>query len=195
MNWKRGLAILGVIAGAALLAFPLRGAVNQLIVIPLAYVLWALQLVYLSLPQVLWWIGIVVVVLIILGKSLLPDEKTKKKIVPIEKAERGRVESLAASIQRSNRGIYFKWVVANFLGKLAFQILRQREHGKPRSVFAPLVGDGWEPTPEVQAYLEKGLHGSFTEFPNSHWNFLKPPVPTALDHELEEVVEFLESKM
>lgn len=195
MNVRRWLAVVGVIVGAVLLAFPLRPVVHQLIVIPLAYLLWALGILYLSLPQVLWWIGIVLLILFILGKSLLPDVKPKRKFVQIEKNERGGVESLAAALQKSNKGVYFKWLVANRLGRLAQQMLVQRGHGKPRSPFEPLAGDGWKSTPEIQTYLEKGLHGSFAEFPNSHWNTIAPPVKTSLDHNVDEVVEFLESKV
>jgi len=195
MNWRRRLVIIGVIVSAALLAFPLRGVVHQLLVIPLAYLLYALQLLYLSLPQVLWWIGVVLIVLFVLGKSLLPDVKFARKIIPLVKREQGNVESLAATIQKSDKGIYFKWLVANRLGRLAYQFLLQREHGKPRSVFAPLTAEGWDSEPAVQQYLEKGLHGSFADFPNSNWNYFVPPKKTALDHDAAKVVEFLESKM
>jgi len=195
MNWRRWLAVIGVIVGAGLLMFPLRGVVHQLVVVPLAYLLWALGILYLSLPQVLWWIGVVLIVLFMLGKSLLPDVKFIRKPAPVVRQERGDVESLAAAMQKSNKGIYFKWLVANRLGRLAQQILVQRGHGKPRSPFEPLAGDGWESAPDVQAYLEKGLHGSFAEFPNSHWNTIAPPAKTSLDHNVDQVVEFLESKM
>ena len=194
MIWRRRLVILGVLIIGALLAFPLRGLVNQLVVIPLAYVLWLLGLLYLSLHQAFWWVAVILVVLIILGRSLLPEIKFVKKHIPLTRHERGSVEELAVAMQKSNQGIYFKWLVANRLGRLAYQILLQREHGKPRSVFAPLVGDGWESTDEVQQYLEKGLHGSFAEFPNSRWNYFAPPEKTPLDQNVTEVVEFLETK-
>ncbi len=89
---------------------------------------------------------------------------------------------------------YFKWLIANRLGKLAYQILLQREHGKPRSVFAPLTSEGWEAAPEVQQYLEKGLHGSFADYPNSRWDTFTKPEKTPLDYDVVDVIEFLEAK-
>ncbi len=192
MNWRRRLAVVGVIVIAALLAFPLRGIVTQLIVVPLAYVLWLLGLLYRSINQVIWWIGSLLIVLIILGKSLIPVTKPSWKTITPSRRERGKVESLAAEMQRSNKGIYFKWLVANRLGRLAYEILQQRENGKPRSVFAPLEGQAWEPTTELQQYLEKGLHGSFADFPNTGSRYFVPPVKTSLDHDVAEAVEFLE---
>ena len=195
MMWRRWLALLGLIVIAALLAFPLRGLVNQLIIVPLAYILWLLKLLYLSMHQAFWWLALVLAVLIILGRSLLPEITLVKKTIPLAKHEHGNVESLAIAMRKSDKGIYFKWLVANRMGRLAYQILLQREHGKARSVFAPLVGEGWESTDEVQQYLEKGLHGSFAEFPNSRWNYFAPPEKTPLDQDVAEVVTFLESKI
>jgi hypothetical protein len=45
---RRWLAGIGVVVIAALLAFPLRGVVHEVIVVPLSYVLWLLGLLYCS---------------------------------------------------------------------------------------------------------------------------------------------------
>ena len=195
MTRQRWFAVAGVIVIAALLAFPLREVVNQLILVPVAYLLWLLKLLYLSMNQAIWWLVAVFVVLVILGQSLWPELKSVKKLTPLTRHERGNVETLALALDKSKKGIYFKWLIANRLGRLAYAILLQREHGKPRSVFAPLTSEGWQATPEVQQYLEKGLHGSFADFPNTHWNSFAPPEKTALDHNVAEVVEFLEARI
>jgi hypothetical protein len=192
---RRWLLAIGVVLIAALLAFPLRAVVHQLIVVPLAYLLYLLGLLYLSLPQALWWVVVSLLVLFLLGKSLLIEIKPPKRPAPISQVYRGKVESLAAAVQKSDRGIYFKWLVANRMGKLAHQILALREHGKERSVFAPLVGEGWEPATGLQQYLEKGLHGSFADFPNTGMRYFARPQKTSLDYDVNEVIEFLESQI
>lgn len=194
-NLRRGLLLAGVAVIVILLAFPMREVANRMILLPLAYLLWLLNLLYISLDQSIWWIVLAVVLLFILAFSLLPEIKPNKKLIPYHRNEKGRVEVLAHALRRSNRGIYFKWLVANRLGKLAFQLLIQRDHGKPRTVFEPLTGEGWNPTPETQLYLEKGLRGSFAEFPGSQWNYFAPPEKTPLDHDVHAVVSFLESKI
>ncbi len=195
MNRRSLFASVGIGMIAALLAFPFREAVNQLVVVPIAYVLWLVRLYYRSIDQAFWWLGIVLIALIVVGSSLLPEIKPKWKKIDLTREERGGVESLARAIHKSQNGIYFKWSVANRLGRLAQQMLSLREHGKPRSPFAPLTAEGWTPPDEVQRYLEKGLRGSFADFPNSNWNYFSPPAKTSLDHDASEVVEFLESKM
>lgn len=193
--WRRWLAIAGVIVLAAMLAFPLREAVNQIILVPIAYLLWLLHLVYISMNQSVWWIAAVFVALVIIGQSLMPEFTQVRRMISLPRRERGNVESLALALRRSRQGIYFKWLIANRLGKLAYQILLQREHGKPRSVFAPLTSEGWEAEPEVQQYLEKGLHGSFAEFPHNRWGVFAKPERTPLDHDMVDVIEFLESNI
>jgi hypothetical protein len=95
---------------------------------------------------------------------------------------------------RANGGVYFKWLIANRLGKLAYQILLHRESGRPRSVFAPLLGSDWEPSKGLQTYLEIGLHGSFSDYPTpKHW--MGPPPKTPLDYEIGDAVAFLESQV
>jgi hypothetical protein len=77
---RRNLAALIVIAViAALLAFPFREAAYHLLVIPLAYLFWLLGLFYRSINQSIWWIGIALVTLLVLGTSLLPEIKPNGK--------------------------------------------------------------------------------------------------------------------
>lgn len=127
---RRWLAGIGVVVSAALLAFPLRGVVHEVIVVPLSYVLWLLGLLYVVVPQQFWWIAVTLLVLFLLGKSLLIEIKAPRLSSPVSRVDRGKVEGLAAAMQKSDRGIYFKWLVANRLGKLAHQILQQREMEK-----------------------------------------------------------------
>lgn len=195
MMWRRGLALVGILVVATLLAFPLHETVYQLVVIPLAYLGWLLKLFYLSLSQAIWWILVIGIVLISIGRSLWPQIKIGRKVIVYHKVERGSVEALTTALKKKDKGIYFKWLVANRLGKLAHQILVQREHGRPRSVFAPLTAAGWDATPEIQEYLEKGLRGSFAEYPNAGWSSFSPPEKTPLDLNVNEVVEFLEAKL
>ena len=61
-------------------------------------------------------------------------------------------------------------------------------------MFAPLVGLDWEPSKELQKYLETGLHGSFSDFPTPRRMLAAPP-KTPLDYEVSQAVEFLESQV
>jgi hypothetical protein len=191
---RRWAALAGVIVIATLLAFPLRGAVHEAIVIPAAYLLWALGLLYRSLSQGLWWVILIVLVLLILAKSLAPPLRHPGKLLTRSHPTLGPVQTFSGWINKSSSGIYFKWLVANRLGKLAHQILLQRGNEKPRSVFEPLTGPDWHPTADLQNYLESGLHRSFADFPNPRKLFA-PPAKTSLDLDINKAVDFLESQI
>lgn len=191
---RRLLIFLGVALIAGLLAFPLRGMIYETVVIPAAFIAWNLNLLYRSYPQGIWWLAVVFLVLVMIVFSLAPRSVLRGPVEEKRKPPQGQVESFASNLRRAQQGIYFKWVVANRLGKLAYNILRQRENGKPRSVFAPLLGDDWEPSKDLQIYLETGLHGSFADYPNVS-RFSGPPHKTPLDMNVREAVEFLESQV
>jgi hypothetical protein len=186
--WLAGV----VVTLALVMAFPLRDWTQRMFITPLAVILWTLGLFYRSMPQLLWWVLSVLVVLVLLLSSLAPPEVFSLRNRDKSKPPQGPVENLALSIQKTRSGAYFKWMVANRLGKLAYQMLIQREGGRNRSVFAPLVGVDWEPSPSLQKYLEVGLHGSFAEYPDSERILRLNGSP--LDVEIHEAVAFLEER-
>lgn len=191
---RRALIVLGIFGISLLLAFPLRDAVYQMIIVPVAYMFWALGLAYHSVPQVLWWAGVSMIVLVILVRGILPQRRTKKS-KPIKPDETlGQVETLSVLLTKTERGNYTKWLIANRLGKIAYQTLAQRETGKQRFFFDPLTGPDWTPDSNVQSYLEAGLHGSFTDFPQKR-KFFSTPKQTILDHDLGDVIHYLESQV
>jgi len=191
---RRWLIMTAIVIIAAILAFPLRETIYDVILVPAAFVGWRLGLVYRSFAQVIWWWAVLVIVFIIIIFSLVPQFKPAPRELPRSKPRLGQIEDLATWMGRSKGGVYFKWLIANRLGKIAYQILLHRESGRPRSVFTPLLGPDWEPSSELQNYLETGLHGSFSDFPNLK-RPLKVQTKTPLDYDMSEAVEFLESQV
>lgn len=194
MNWRRILALTGIAMIAILLAFPLRETVYRTVIVPLAYVFWVLGLWYHAVNQSVWWGAALFFVLVILARSLRPAGKVVERIRLKPRPALGQVEDLAIWMKRTERGIYFKWLIANRLGRIAHEILLQRQGGKPRSFFDPLTGPDWEPEDSVRQYLEAGLGGSFAEYPQKR-RFFSKPVPTPLDYDVHAVVEFLEKQI
>jgi len=191
---RRWVVLAGAIVVATLLAFPLRETVHAAIVVPIAYVLWVLGLLYRSLSQGIWWVILAVLVLLIFAKSLAPQLRAPGRVPTSSKPAIGQVQALAGWLNKSSTGTYFKWLIANRLGRLAYQILLQRSSGKPRSVFEPLTGPDWHPTADLQNYLQSGLHRSFADFPNPR-RFFAPPAKTPLDLDINQAVDFLESQI
>ncbi|RPJ29222.1 MAG: hypothetical protein EHM33_01855 [Chloroflexi bacterium] len=194
LRTQRQLILVAALIIAGILAFPLRETIYKTVVIPAAFIAWNLNLLYRSFSQGIWWWIVVFIVLLMLALSIVPRATFRSRDEVKRKPPLGQVEALAVWLRKAERGIYFKWLIANRLGKLAYQILLHRESGRPRSVFAPLLGPDWEPTRELQMYLETGLHGSFADYPNVKRPFGVPQA-TPLDLDLVEAVDFLESQV
>jgi len=194
LRLRRPLILAGIVIIAAILAFPMRETIYTTVVIPAAFVGWQLGLIYHYLPQIAWWWLIVVIIFLLLVYSAIPPLRPARREQPKSKPRHGQVEDLAIWLGRTKGGVYFKWLVANRLGKLAYQILVQRESGRLRTVFQPLVGQDWHPSRELQEFMETGLHGSFADFSGpKHPLAVQPKTP--LDYDVSNAVAFLESQV
>ncbi|MBI5840338.1 MAG: hypothetical protein HZB19_09570 [Chloroflexi bacterium] len=186
--------ILAVVMLSAILAFALRDVIQRTIVLPILYLWWVLGIVYHSIPQFVLWVVLVVLVFFVAAGSVIPDDQFRGAKKDERKRGGGPIESLAVWIGKTRGGIYYKWLVAHRLGKLARELLAQREgRGRSKS-FGRLNGRDWNPPDEVDAYLESGLNGSFSAYPQPRWPWL-PARKSPLDLSPQDAVEFLESEM
>jgi hypothetical protein len=104
------------------------------------------------------------------------------------------VESLADWFTRAPEGLYFRWLIAQRLGKLSRSLLNFNKRQVTSSGWEPLTGPNWDPPQEVATYLESGLNRSFAEFPRPRWPFQRP-APTPFDLDPTQAVEYIESHM
>jgi hypothetical protein len=97
-------------------------------------------------------------------------------------------------LHKSKRGgIYYKWLVANRLGKDAREILAQRDGHAVSKKFGRLNGNHWHPPQEIDSYLESGLNGSFADYPQPRLGTKPQPAPWDVDPQL--VIDYLENEM
>ncbi len=179
---------------AGVLAYLLRDIIEETFIQPIIYLFWIIRLYYEAFPQIFLWIVLLVAVILMEAASLVTDLTPRGKDIITRKPSQGQVESLAEWMLRAPRGLYFKWLIANRLGKLSRSLLYFRSRQEPRSKWEPLAGPGWDPPRDVAAYLESGLNGSFADYPRPRWPFQRQE-PTPLDIDAEKVIEYIESKM
>ena len=180
-----------VIAATLVFSLLLRDSILQNVIIPLAYIWWLFKLYYHAVPQLILWVVLVIAVFVSMFR-LVPLKNLFRRTRKIQlNPAMGPVESVALWIKKSPHGVYYKWMIANRLGRVARELLDQRE-GRIRQRFTRLNGKNWNPPPEVGEYLETGLNGSFADFPQTHWWKQKP---TKLDVSPEQAVEYLEYEL
>ncbi len=191
---RRVWTILALSFAVFLLAYALRETIERTVIRPLAYVWWMLGVYYQSFPQIVIWIALIAFAAFLAVGSLVAEPLPEKREELKSRPARGPVESLAVWIANSQRGIYFKWLVAQKLGILSRGLLSFNARQAPRSGREALNGPGWDPPEEVAAYLESGLNGSFADFPRPRWPFQNPE-PTPLDIDPVKVMDYIESQM
>ena len=191
---RRALALVGILVLVIILAFVLRDVVTMALIVPLAYIWWIIKIYYAAIPQAIFWGLVAALVFYSAVMNLIPkiDRRAarKEKILPA----RGHIETLADQIEKSDRGMYYKWLVANRLGKNAREILSQRDGNPIGNKFGPLSGRNWMPPREIETYLDSGLNGSFAEFSRRRW-FWQKRESTPLDVKAQEVIDYLEDEM
>ncbi|MBV6396171.1 MAG: hypothetical protein HFACDABA_01764 [Anaerolineales bacterium] len=190
MNRRLLFAIL--LAGA--LAYLLRGFIEESLIQPLIYIFWIVRLYYEAFPQIFLWIALLVGVFLMQAASLITESKSRGREAIHRKQAAGPVESLAGWMEGAPRGLYFKWLVANRLGKLARALIAFQSRREPKPTWEPLNAPGWDPPREVAAYLESGVNGSFSDYPRSRWPFQKQN-PTPLDIDPAQAIDYIESQM
>ena len=189
MTPRRTLALVASLAGLGILAYLLRNAVSEWVILPLAQLFWWLQVFYRAVPQVVYWV-ILLVVLIYLPISgflaVLPEIRASRNSSGYRI---GEVQQVSHWLTRSRRGIFSRWRVANLLGKIAQEILSPRLGSGRKD--RRLSGPGWDPPRDVQNYLEAALNTNYADYPRRGVFSGEPRTP--FDSDPEQVVDYLET--
>jgi len=178
---------------AAAMAYYLQGIVRSALFVPVSYMWWGFNILYQSVAQLIYWILLVVGVTLMAFGSLYGKGLSAELVEEAANPRQGPLEATAGQISSTGRGgVYYKWLIANRMGKLARSILSLR-NGQADVPNSPLNGRDWNPPAEVTAYLESGLTRTFADFPRQR-RFSRP-LETPFDIDLNQVIAYLESQM
>ena len=190
---RRRLILLGVFfLVAAVMAYFLQDLIKSALFVPVSYLWWGFNVLYLSVAQIVYWVLLMVAVALMAFGSLYGKERGREWVEERTSSQVGPLEATARQISRTDQGVYYKWLIANRIGKLARSILSLR-NGQEISLNNPLGGRDWNPPSDVEAYLNAGLTRTFADFPRKR-RFSRPP-ETPFDIELDQVITYLESQM
>jgi hypothetical protein len=189
MNRRQVLVLFASLSAVILLAYLLRGIIWDHVILPLAEMFWQVRIVYHTLPQIIDWVILLVVLVLVTWGSFslrpLAGWRPEEPVYP----RSGDIQQLAVWLERRWRGVYSRWHIANTLANIALDMLRQRTGVEKRE--QKLTGPGWNPPAEVQAYLEAGLRTPYMDYRRR--GIFSPRPRTPLDSDLEAVVGYLES--
>jgi len=176
---KRVWLAIGAVILLLIAAYVLRDAIYQTIILPLAYLLWLARFYYSAVPQVILWGGLLVILFMIIFSNLLPGSTSRPKEAKKHRFEAGQIEMLIGWLAKANKGTYFKWQIANRLGRIELGLRETLERR----------GNFQSANDAVEKYLDAGLNTSFVDYPN------RKSGPTPLDVNPKEVVDYLEMQL
>jgi hypothetical protein len=174
------------------MAYSLQDLIRSTLFVPLSYLFWGLNIMYLSVAQLVYWALLVIGVALMAFGSLYGKERARQWVEEKSAPLQGPLQATAGQISKAGKGTYYKWVIANRMGKLARSVLSFRD-GAAMPANSPLAGRDWDPPAEVGAYLESGLTRTFADYPRRRW--FSRPVETPFDIDLNRVLAYLESQM
>ena len=195
MDKKRIFLLALLTIAALLLAFPLQKAVQDIIIQPMIYLVWGAGILYRSIPQFWIWVVMLAIIFFILLSPFLDDLPPIPKRHKKEPPEKGPIESMAESLAKADKGIYFRWSVANRIGKIMRDWIAYQERLEKRWQANDLARLEGQVSPEVYQYLDAGLNGSFADYPRPRLPFIQKRKPTPLDIDPNRVLETLENEM
>ncbi len=169
---------------AGVLAYLARDTVRDLVLLPLAYLLWQLRGLLAGVAQLVQWAVLVAGMALIMAWQLVPKIAARGRRAARGSARNGAVHATAVSLWRARTSKYFRWQVAQRLGKAASQLAdRSGSRNEPPDRDA-----------SIAEYLDAGVNHSFVEYSVAHLPFAAPSA-SPLDLAPQEVVEYLESHL
>jgi hypothetical protein len=185
-----------------LLTLLFRTIARDLIVGPLLYALWVGGLALGVVPQILFWVLLLLIGLLVAVHSLTERKRQLQSTEEVKAAYRGRVRTLLRWVQHASQSAYFKGRLARRLTTLAIETEAYRKKhvpGQPRPEYLGSQLEGLDVPPEVRAYLQAGMMpmSASTLTPVSRFVRrlrFREPAPF-LDPDLEAVVQFLEDQL
>lgn len=143
---------------AGVLVALVQGVARDTIVIPILYAFLYAQQIFESIPQLILWILVVVVVLILALRSLV-GRPTLFLGSRQERTNYGRVETWMRLVDFAGQDEYSRWRLAQRLGLLTSEVVAHQEQVDLRQTRQVIEDQTVPMPPEVRAYLRAGIAG------------------------------------
>ncbi|MFO7170241.1 MAG: hypothetical protein DIU80_019625 [Chloroflexota bacterium] len=141
---------------AVLIAAAVRGAVREVVVVPLLLLFWDARLLLESLPQALPW-TLLLGLTVVLAFSSLSGFTVPRPPHRTQPESSGRAAEWARLLQLTARDEYSRWRLAQRLALLAQELIAAREGVTPQQARRRLEDPSLDIPPAVRAYLQAGL--------------------------------------
>jgi hypothetical protein len=191
---RRGLFLGISVLLAGLLAYFTQDYIRQIVLIPSEYVLWAFKIIFETIPQVVLWAILLIILLAIILKSISFNFfNTPKHQHPDFYRLPGRVETWSNRIIEGSSSTHAKWTLAHHLAELATEIISEKEHLSPKMVRESIMNGKLDVPPEIQAFFVAGMKPESPQLSTGFLAFRRQRANAyALDLDPKIIIDFLE---
>lgn len=183
--------LLAAVAGGLLLALPLawalRASIRELVVVPIAYLLWLIGNFFESLPQPIVWSMVVFGAVLAALRTLAGTVTGLPASKPLKNGG-GQVSTWLRWIQLTRRGIYSKDGLARHVGDLVLAVLAYQQQRSLREMRLQLRHEPHAFPPLLATYMRAALGEESLHAPSQ----LAKLLPFRLRHPHPEVVAELD---
>jgi len=151
----RAPAIVLLLLLVGLLALIISGSIGDVVVVPLLFLWWAMQVLYSSIPQALLW-GVFVVIAVLLVAKNFPSSSAPVLPTAPQTDAPGRVTEWSRWLHDARRDAHSRWRLAQRLSQLAAETLAFREQCSPQEISQRLNDGSLDIPPQLRAYLRAG---------------------------------------
>jgi len=196
---RRFLLVIAALVLTVPLALVLWDVVRDVIVVEVWRLAWGSRILFESLPQLPLWVLLLLVLVLAAARSLGGPRRRHRREAEGQAGQQGQVQVLSRWIRNARDGGYFRWSLAQHLGGLTWQVMAHTERTTPQELRQRHRMGEVDLPPVVEDYMRSA--GSFNATTSGGvWGRIRARLrvqgpSSASDQALEEVIEFLESKL
>ena len=176
------------------LAYLLKNIFSTVILVPALASLKVVIIVLGLIPQSVYWV-IFLFLLLILSVNSLKGVSQRKTIPTINQSKpEGRVQTWSYWIEQRSKGSYFKWRLANRLSRLVLDLLAEHEQLTFDQARAYLEAGKFDLPDDLRAYILAGVDArTYLEPAKPRFPWRSKSYTSPLDLPIERVIQYLEA--
>jgi hypothetical protein len=199
-RWRRILIGAALVAAASLLAFLFRNLIQSIFTRPLFYVYQFLEILYLSIPQRLLWLALVLAGGVITYRMLKIREPKQADTRRKDEGYRSRVEIWESWLSLASQGDLYRFKLTRELGDLGLQSLAFKQQITIPELWKHIRSGEMDMPDELKTFITAApAPTQFNLFDAIQQRFLSRFQSNAknsrLENKVENVVQFLESQL
>jgi hypothetical protein len=178
----------------AFLAYILRNYLSQNLFIPLINLIYFFWKILESIPQIFWWVLLIIGLVFFISKVNRFGVERKPKIANDITRTPGIVSGWNRMIDQAKMGNYSRWRLLKRMADLIIAILAYQHRLTEDQIQDLIIRQDLQLPEQINAYLLQGVHSpSFQHFLENEQNYTKKNNVQRIDMEIELILNYLET--